>query len=61
VGQCKALDIPFIDILPQSLDQDFQFVVDAIFGYSFTGEIRAPFGQIIKVTFYCAFGLLSRI
>ncbi len=55
MAQCKALDLPFLDTLPQSLDKDFHFIVDAIFGYSFTGEIRAPFDKILKVYFFVFF------
>ena len=51
VDQLKALDIPFVDSVPTTLDQDFNIIVDAIFGYSFNGEIRAPFKEIIKVNF----------
>lgn len=45
--QCQALEIPFSFDLPP-LD-NFDLIVDAIFGYSFSGEIRAPFGTILQV------------
>ena len=45
--QCKSLNIPFIDELPSQLDDSFQLLVDAIFGFSFSGSIRAPFDKII--------------
>lgn len=49
VKTCRANDIEFIE------EKDFQkalnasqLIVDAIFGYSFKGEIRQPFDSIIK-------------
>jgi len=44
--QCVYLGIPFETAL-HSLEQ-YDIVIDAIFGYSFTGDIRAPFDGIIK-------------
>ena len=43
--QCTDLDIPVLDSVPQ--DGRFDLVIDAIFGYSFTGEAREPFKSII--------------
>jgi len=34
--------------LPQDFAKDFDFVFDCIFGYSFAGDIREPFGSIIQ-------------
>ncbi|CAG8438578.1 12820_t:CDS:2 [Dentiscutata heterogama] len=45
--QCNNLDIPFINNLSDQLKQS-DLVVDAIFGFSFTGEVRAPFDQVIQ-------------
>ncbi|CAG8781541.1 26103_t:CDS:2 [Gigaspora margarita] len=47
ITQCNNLDIPFTNNLPDQLKQN-DLVVDAIFGFSFTGEIRAPFDQVIQ-------------
>jgi NAD(P)H-hydrate epimerase len=43
------MDIPFITELPVTSDIDakYSFIVDAIFGFSFKGNIREPFGTII--------------
>lgn len=46
-AQCKQMDIPFVDSLPAL--NDFHLIVDAIFGYSFSGEIRALFDTVLKV------------
>ena len=48
--QCTLMDIPFITELPASSDIDtkYSFIVDAIFGFSFKGNIREPFGTIIN-------------
>jgi NAD(P)H-hydrate epimerase len=43
VKQAVACKIPFIDSLPVELNKDFDLVVDAIFGFSFKGDIREPF------------------
>jgi len=48
VTQCKSLSIPFQENLPENWQESFDLIVDAIFGYSFKGEIRAPFDTIIK-------------
>mgnify|MGYP002804810999 CR=1 FL=1 len=49
VTQCTLMDIPFITELPVTSDIDakYSFIVDAIFGFSFKGNIREPFGTII--------------
>jgi len=48
VTQCKSLDIPIEQELPKGFENKFQVVLDAIFGFSFKGPIRKPFGDIIK-------------
>ncbi|XP_072020975.1 NAD(P)H-hydrate epimerase-like isoform X2 [Amphiura filiformis] len=47
--QCELMDIPFLNHLPspQLIDQAYSFVVDAIFGFSFKGELRPPFKEVI--------------
>jgi len=44
------MGIPQLSTLPAAneLDSSFDLIVDAIFGFSFTGEIRPPFDAIIK-------------
>jgi len=51
VFQCQTLSIPFLDCLPNSaqIDEQYNFIVDAIFGFSFRGDIRSPFDVIIDV------------
>eukprot|EP00057_Strongylocentrotus_purpuratus_P002764 XP_003725195.1 PREDICTED: NAD(P)H-hydrate epimerase isoform X2 [Strongylocentrotus purpuratus] len=48
--QCAALDIPFLSYLPSSslINSSYNFVVDALFGFSFKGEVRAPFGEVLE-------------
>ncbi|XP_070535913.1 NAD(P)H-hydrate epimerase-like isoform X1 [Ptychodera flava] len=48
--QCAALDVPFLSYLPNSklLDESYNFVVDAIFGFSFKGDVRPPFADVLK-------------
>lgn len=50
VTQCEKMNIPFLACLPiesKLLDTNYNLVVDAIFGFSFSGEIRAPFDDVI--------------
>jgi NAD(P)H-hydrate epimerase len=44
------MDIPLITELPTAsdIDANYNFIVDAIFGFSFKGNIREPFGTIIN-------------
>lgn len=47
--QCRNLNIPFIE--PEQFDNELiktDVVVDAIFGFSFSGDIRPPFDTIIN-------------
>lgn len=48
VTQMHAFKIPLIDQLPDSIADHYQLIVDAIFGYSFKGDIRPPFDAILK-------------
>ena len=47
--QCASLDIPFLSYLPSAslINNSYNFVVDALFGFSFKGEVRAPFGEVL--------------
>jgi NAD(P)H-hydrate repair Nnr-like enzyme with NAD(P)H-hydrate epimerase domain len=43
------MHIEAIKDLPDALKDHFQLVLDGIFGYSFKGDIRAPFDTLIPV------------
>ncbi|KAF6821122.1 ai-bp family protein [Colletotrichum plurivorum] len=45
--QLEDLNVPFVDDFPKAL-QSTDHVVDAIFGFSFSGEVREPFPAVIK-------------
>ncbi|CCU77484.1 unnamed protein product [Blumeria hordei] len=45
--QLEHLNIPFADDFAKALNES-DHIVDAIFGFSFAGEIREPFPSIIK-------------
>ncbi|KAI9820053.1 MAG: hypothetical protein M1826_001043 [Phylliscum demangeonii] len=47
VTQLKDLDIPFTDDFPRALTHT-DHVVDAIFGFSFSGDVRPPFAAVIE-------------
>jgi len=45
---CVASGLQIHSQLPAKIDGEFDVIVDAIFGYSFTGELRAPFDTILR-------------
>ncbi|KAK8104390.1 YjeF protein [Apiospora kogelbergensis] len=45
--QLEDLDVPFVEDFPSAL-KSTDHVVDAIFGFSFSGEVREPFPAVIK-------------
>ncbi|XP_028649963.2 NAD(P)H-hydrate epimerase [Erpetoichthys calabaricus] len=48
--QCEKMDIRFLSEFPaepEVIDEAYNLVVDAIFGFSFKGAIREPFNSII--------------
>eukprot|EP00743_Colponemidia_sp_Colp-15_P008726 GILK01009503.1.p1 GENE.GILK01009503.1~~GILK01009503.1.p1 ORF type:complete len:250 (-),score=30.23 GILK01009503.1:118-816(-) len=50
VRQLEHMDVRFMSELSPApvLQQEFQLLVDAIFGFSFKGSIRAPFDSVIE-------------
>ncbi|KAM5575486.1 pyridoxine/pyridoxamine 5'-phosphate oxidase 1, chloroplastic [Rosa sericea] len=50
VTQLESLSVPFISVedLPLDLSKDFDIVVDAMFGFSFRGDPRPPFDNLIQ-------------
>ncbi|XP_019434001.1 PREDICTED: pyridoxine/pyridoxamine 5'-phosphate oxidase 1, chloroplastic-like [Lupinus angustifolius] len=50
VTQLEALSIPFMSVedLPSDLSDDFDVVVDAMFGFSFHGSPRPPFDDLVN-------------
>ncbi|TKY74450.1 Pyridoxine/pyridoxamine 5'-phosphate oxidase 1 [Spatholobus suberectus] len=50
VTQLEALSIPFLSVeeLPSDLSNDFDILVDAMFGFSFHGSPRPPFDDLIQ-------------
>ena len=46
VAQCSAFSIPFVEWSPELL-KSTDIVLDAIFGFSFSGQTREPFASII--------------
>uniref|UniRef100_A0A7P0Z426 NAD(P)H-hydrate epimerase n=1 Tax=Homo sapiens TaxID=9606 RepID=A0A7P0Z426_HUMAN len=52
VTQCQKMDIPFLGEMPaepMTIDELYELVVDAIFGFSFKGDVREPFHSILSV------------
>ena len=45
--QLKSLNIPFVSDVPTAI-RDADHIVDAIFGFSFSGEVREPFRFVIQ-------------
>ncbi|XP_043714141.1 pyridoxine/pyridoxamine 5'-phosphate oxidase 1, chloroplastic-like isoform X2 [Telopea speciosissima] len=50
VTQLESLSVPFLSIedLPADLSNDFDIIVDALFGFSFYGNQRPPFDDLIR-------------
>jgi len=50
VVQCEYSEIPFSQNLPAKMEEEFDLVVDAIFGFSFKPEsgVRPPFDEVLK-------------
>eukprot|EP01080_Neovahlkampfia_damariscottae_P002257 gene2257-2431_t len=48
MSQCKNLQIPIIEQLPNNFEKEFDQILDSIFGFSFKGNVRPPFDEIIK-------------
>ncbi|XP_033109011.1 NAD(P)H-hydrate epimerase-like [Anneissia japonica] len=48
--QCSSMDIPFLSHLLSTnlLNESYSLIVDAIFGFSFKGNVRSPFGDILE-------------
>ncbi|XP_069576998.1 NAD(P)H-hydrate epimerase isoform X1 [Brachyistius frenatus] len=49
--QCQKMEIPFLTEMPEAkvIDEAYNLVIDAIFGFSFEGAVREPFGSILNV------------
>lgn len=50
VTQLESLSVPFLSVedLPVNLSEDFDILVDAMFGFSFHGSPRPPFDDLIQ-------------
>jgi len=48
VRQCEDVSIPILDGMPKDFAGKYDAIVDSIFGFSFMGEPREPFGTILK-------------
>jgi len=46
INQCNGMGVKILDESPSF--EKYDLIVDAIFGFSFEGEIREPFGGLIK-------------
>ncbi|XP_065662355.1 NAD(P)H-hydrate epimerase isoform X2 [Hydra vulgaris] len=51
VIQCKRQFITFIEELPDAgyINENYNFIIDAIFGFSFRGDVRPPFDSMIEM------------
>lgn len=48
--QCQKMEIPFLTEMPEAavIDEAYNLVIDAIFGFSFKGAVREPFGSVLE-------------
>ncbi|KAI8924323.1 YjeF N-terminal domain-containing protein [Entophlyctis helioformis] len=58
VKQCTAYGIPFVQDFKHTLAQS-DLVLDGIFGFSFSGEIRPPFDTLISALRVCGKPIVS--
>lgn len=64
VTQLKSLDIPMTsidDVKLKPLQEQYDIVVDSIFGFGFTGAPRPPFDKIIEVCCYTQAALSKHV
>jgi NAD(P)H-hydrate epimerase len=52
IQQCEKYDIKFVDNNVIEKLNEYDLIIDSIFGFSFKGELRAPFDNIIQVKIY---------
>ena len=45
--QMEMMAIPLLDAMPEQLDQEYDLVLDAVFGFSFAGAVRPPFDTVL--------------
>jgi NAD(P)H-hydrate epimerase len=45
-NQCEKMDIKIVDKIPT--ESQFNLIIDAIFGFGFSGEIREPYGKLLQ-------------
>jgi NAD(P)H-hydrate epimerase len=45
---CENYEIPILEDNLESIIDKYSIIIDSIFGYSFKGDLRAPFDKIIK-------------
>lgn len=49
IKQCNKYSIPFVDDNVIDHFDNYDLIIDSVFGFSFKGDIRSPFDKIIKV------------
>ncbi len=58
VSLCESYEVRLVNNDLENIINEYDLIVDAIFGYSFKGDIRAPFDMIINVNYvYLVFKL----
>ena len=47
--QCSNLDIPILDSIPadELVFNEYDLIIDAMFGFSFRGPIREPYNKVL--------------
>ena len=48
---CEYYDVKVIDNDIEKIINDYDLIIDSVFGYSFKGDVRAPFDKIIRVLY----------
>ena len=48
VSQCQKMGLVFLDELPEKLDESYDLVIDALFGFSFQPPVRPAFEPVME-------------
>jgi NAD(P)H-hydrate epimerase len=49
VTQCIDVGVTMLDKLPADINMQYDLLIDAIFGFSFSGDIKEPFKSLISM------------
>jgi len=57
--QMEMMEIPVLEAMPADLETEYDVILDAIFGFSFSGSVRAPFDTVLPALQQSALPVVS--